>query len=41
MWVFALSWAGWNCEIASEASEVVVCRWKRSGLSGMDNNGAA
>ena len=24
MWVFALPWAGWSCEIASEASEVGV-----------------
>ena len=50
MWVFALPWAGWSCEItseASEASEVGVgrkalawCRRKRSGLSGRDNNGA-
>ena len=38
MWVFALPWAGWSCEIASEASEVGVCRWKRSGLSGRDLN---
>jgi hypothetical protein len=39
--VFNLLWAGWSCEIASEASVVGVCRWKRSGLSGRDNNGAA
>ena len=45
MWVFALPWAGWSCEIASEASEVGVGRqelaWsrrKRAELSGMDQD---
>jgi hypothetical protein len=35
MWVFALSWAGWSCEIASEASEVVVGVLENAGNNGM------
>jgi hypothetical protein len=45
MWVFGLPWAGWSCEIASEASEVGVGRqelaWyrrRRAELSGMDQD---
>ena len=48
MWVFALPWAGWSCEITSGASAAGVgiptlawCRWKRSGLSGRGLNGKA